>query len=178
VALVFLSTCRAQSINLSDVPSGISRFDQIEIIRLWDERFSELSRYQVIFAQRAGAPASATPRETLMQVWRGNTELHLFDWNSADCALQKIQVRTRNGEVYLLVSTRRLSSETIQPQSAPAVQDIEIFKLVDNKEFDEKGLMGRGQKYFYSVGTAATRDELCSTEAVNKALDNTPIPVN
>lgn len=167
------STCQAQSLNLSDVQAAESKFGRIDIIKLWDERFSELSRYQVFFASESEAP-----RQSLIQIWRGGSELRIHDWSSADCAIQKVQLRKENGEIYLLVATRQSVSESILPQSAPAIQQIEIFKLIDNKEFNEKGLVGRGRQYFNALSSTSTAEKLCSTEEVNKALGNVSIASN
>lgn len=85
----------------------------------------------------------------------------VYDWNSADCSLQKVMLIKKNDSVYLIVAYRSDSDESkdITSQAQPSPLLIKLFKLVESNS-----------SYFLRISEHESSKPVCDASDVYKEM--------
>lgn len=96
-------------------------------------------------------------------------QIPIYDWDSADCSLQKMMLITKNGTTYLAVAYRSHKDHTAEmtPQSERAPQNIKLYKLIYNPPTN---LNDRFFGYFMKISEHKTKASACSAEEVYQQI--------
>ncbi len=131
----------SQTLIRGDQLKTINSFDHNEfaaakvITKTWQETFDDRRRFHISFFGYYDEPEFVRGFMQEIRVFDGSKTVSVYDWDSADCSLEKaILVRDKGPDVYLIISDRLFGtgSKKITPQNEPAPQIIRFFKLTSN----------------------------------------------
>ncbi len=110
-------------------------------------------------------------------IYDGKKEINVFDWDSADCSLEKILLAKddSNNNIYLFVANREWPEKLkdMLPQTEPSPERIKIFQLVKNIKHEFE----RPQSYFEKISEYKTKEYACTGEEVYALVKKTAIPM-
>ncbi len=154
-----------------------NEFGPIKVVtKVWNDGIGTLNRsrrFQISFYQKGEVAISKDKfLTTLMVLDREkpisdgeeilfNDQTPIYDWDSAECSLEKMMLLKKNGTVYLAVAYRSEKDDATErtPQPEPAPQHIKIFKLVDEPVW-----------HFQRVAQEKTKASVCEAGDVYKEM--------
>ena len=175
IGCLFLFVCGvagAQEVIRGDQLETITSYGKGElasirtVIKSWQESFDASNRFQISFFGYYPEPAIARNFMQEIKVFDGSKPVNVYDWDSADCCLEKMTlIRDKLKIVYLITAGRTFGFFTdkgdIFPQNEPSPQTIRIYMLVGNS-----GDLGFPRNYFKKIAEAKGIGTACKSSDV------------
>lgn len=165
---------QAQSVIHGDIapvkfPLHAETKKRIAILKSWQESFDGRSRFKFEFFSYFSDPEIARLQAQDVPVFDGEKPVEIYDWDTADCSYQKMALlESGNSKLFLITAVRLPSaSREIQPQYLPALQRINVFELIDNKE----SIPGLPRRYFKKTMSAEGGRAVCERDDVYKLIE-------
>lgn len=161
----------AQSSIGSDQLKSINQFEKGEfgavkvVTKAWRETFDPQSRFDISFFGYFDEPEDVRDLMQEILVFNGKEQIRVYDWDSADCSIEKMMlIKEKDSTVYLLIGGRvGISGEgEVIPLSDPAPETIIIYQLVAN----HFNAVGYPRCYFQKVTETITESRVCGANDV------------
>lgn len=141
------------------------------VIKTWQETFDARSRFHISFFGYYDKPEFVRGFMQEIKVFDGLKAISVYDWDSADCSLEKvILAQDKGSEVFLIISDRSTDADNkiITPQNKPAPQHIRIFKLTSNN--DEIESSEHTRDYFKKIADEKGKSAVCEAADVYRQM--------
>jgi len=169
----------SQTLLRGDQLKSINSFDHDEFaetkvaIKAWQETFDGRSRFQISFFGYYDEPEFVRGFMQEIRVFDGAKTISVYDWDSADCSLEKVMlVRDKGSDVYLIISDRSPDprDKRILPQNKPEQQKIRIFKLASNESDNEVESSDHTRNYFKKIAEEQGKTSACEAVDVYRQM--------